>query len=129
VPKAAHLKVVAKHLRNLRGVLVGPGGVTLVAASGKVYKIVPGHAPTVYATGFTNIIDVAFDRWGNLYVLEIAGSSTGALIKVAPNGHRTEIAAGRLHTPGGLGIGYDGSIYVSVNSTSPTGGDLVKVSP
>lgn len=100
-----------------------------------VYRIVPGHAPTVYASGFTNIIDVAFDRAGNLYVLEIAkdsllgDSQIGALIKVDRHGHRSEIAAGQLTAPGGMAIGPDGCIYVSVNSVSGTAGEVVRLRP
>jgi hypothetical protein len=50
----------------------------------------PGHQPTVYATGFTNIIDIAFDRHGRLLVLEIfknglpSGDPTGSLVRIAP---------------------------------------------
>ncbi len=52
----------------------------------------------MYADGFTNIIDLAFDDDGNLLVLEIAhnglltafgnGDCTGALIKVSKRRHR-----------------------------------------
>jgi hypothetical protein len=37
----------------------------------RIYRVAPGSAPTVYATGFTNVIDLEFDSAGNLYVLEI----------------------------------------------------------
>jgi hypothetical protein len=100
-----------------------------------VYKFAPGHTPTVYASGFTNVVDVAADRWGNVYVLELtkagllSSSQVGALIKIAPNGHRTEIAPGRLKSPGGMAIAADGSIYVSVNSISPTSGQVVRIQP
>ncbi|MGH3881466.1 MAG: ScyD/ScyE family protein [Actinophytocola sp.] len=40
-----------------------------------VYRVVPGKAPTVYAGGFTNIIDIAFGPDRKLYVLEIAHNS------------------------------------------------------
>jgi hypothetical protein len=98
-----------------------------------VYRMVPGHRPTVYASGFTNIIDLQFDRLGNMYVLEIAknsllsDSTVGALIKVDRYGHRTEIATGQLNTPGGMAIALDGSIYVSVNSISGSDGQIVRI--
>jgi hypothetical protein len=110
-------------------------GFPFTPGTAAVYKIVPGHAPTVYAGGFTNIIDIAFDRWGDLYVLEIAKNGllgddpTGALIKVDPQGHRTEIAAGQLVAPGGLAVANNGTIYVTTNSVSATDGQLVVIRP
>jgi hypothetical protein len=100
-----------------------------------VYRIVPGHEPTVFASGFTNIIDIAFDHAGNLYVLEItktgllSGGTIGALIKVDHAGHRTEIAEDQLVSPGGMALAHDGSIYVSVNSTDPKTGQVVRIQP
>jgi hypothetical protein len=110
-------------------------GFPFPVGAANVYRIRPGHQPTVYASGFTNIIDVAFDRHGNLYVLEIAKNSllsnspVGALIKVDRWGHRHEIAKGKLMAPGGMAIASDGSIYVSVNSISGTDGQVVRIRP
>ena len=71
-----------------------------------------------FATGFTNIIDIAFDKRGRLYVLEIfkngllSGDPTGALIRVNGDGSQTEVMSDGLITPGGLAIrGH--SAYVS----------------
>jgi hypothetical protein len=47
----------------------------------RVYRVVPGQANQVYATGFTNIIDIGFGGDGELYVLEIftnVGPSSGS---------------------------------------------------
>ena len=73
---------------------------------------------TVFATGFTNIIDIAFDKRGRLHVLEIfkngllSGDPTGALIRVNDDGSQTEVMSDGLITPGGLTIrGH--SAYVS----------------
>jgi hypothetical protein len=72
---------------------------------------------TVYAAGFTNISDLAFEG-KDLLVLEIAARglldprSPGALIRVAPGGARTVLASAGLVDPTGLAVGR-GSIYVS----------------
>ena len=36
-----------------------------------IWRIVPGHAPTKYATGLTNVTDLAFGRDGSLYAVQI----------------------------------------------------------
>jgi hypothetical protein len=70
-------------------------------------------ATAIYAAGFTNIIDIAFDKNGNLYVLEITHNGllsedlTGGLIKVAPDGSQTILATDGLVAPGWLSIPLD----------------------
>ncbi len=102
----------------------------------RVYRVVPGSAPTVYAEGFTNIIDLEFDAKGNLYVLEIdangllAPEATGRLARVnAAGGPVQTIASTGLVMPGGLAIGPDGGIYVTNFSTSPGAGEVVRIQP
>lgn len=98
----------------------------------RVHRVVPGHEPTVFAEGFTNIIDVGFDAKGRLYVLEIAhngllsGDPTGALIRVDRDGSRTIIASEGLTMPGGLAIRGD-SAYVSNCGVCPGGGTVVRI--
>ncbi len=100
-----------------------------------VYRVAEGGVPEVVAEGFTNIIDIAFDRQGSLYVLEIAhnsllsGNPVGALIKVARDGTRSEIFPGALISPGGMTIGSDGSIYISRFASLPDVGDVVRIRP
>jgi len=105
----------------------------------RIYRIEPGNEPEVYADGFTNIIDLAFDTEGSLYVLEVAANSlasadptgplpTGALIQVAPDGNRTTITSGNeLIFPTGLTFGPDGAIYVSNNAFNPGEGQVVRI--
>jgi len=104
----------------------------------RIWRVVPGHAPTVFATGFTNIIDLQFDRHGRLYVLEMAksgllaaeapgGNTNGALIRINRDGSRTEIASAGLTLPGGVAIDGRGHIYVTINSTSPGTGKVVRI--
>ena len=61
----------------------------------RVFRVVPGEKPTVWARGFTNIIDMAFHD-GSLYVVEIAhnslaasGTPFGALLRLNPDGSKT----------------------------------------
>ncbi len=109
-------------------VVVGPDGAYYVGqltgfpfpvGGANVYRVVEGQEPEVYAGGFTNVIDVAFDEAGNLYVLEItangllSGDPTGALIRVDEAGHKTLLASRGLDFPGGLAIGDDGYLYIT----------------
>ena len=105
-----------------------------------VYRVPPsGGTADVHAAGFTAIIDVAFGRDGSMYVLEIAKNGllaafifndwTGALIRVAPDGTRTEIAAGALFAPGGVAVGSDGALYVTNNSIFSGTGQVLRIAP
>lgn len=111
-------------------------GFPFPAGAARIYRVVPGAAPTVYATGFTNIIDLEFDSRGNLYVLEIDKNGlavpdvTGRLARISANGGAVvTIASTGLVMPGGMTIGPDGAIYVSNYSTSPGGGQVVRIEP
>jgi hypothetical protein len=100
----------------------------------RVWRVVPGQAPTIYASGFTNIIDLAFDSRGRLLVLEIAKNGllatdqTGAIIRVDRDGKQTLLASTGLTNPGGIAVVNDNTFYVT-NNTSGIGGDgqLLKV--
>lgn len=101
----------------------------------RVYRVVPGQDPEVFAEGFTNIIDIAFDKRGRLHVLEIATNGllsedpTGRLVRVNRNGSRTTLASEGLVFPGGFVLGHDGTAYVTNNSIFSDTGQVVKVSP
>jgi hypothetical protein len=87
-----------------------------------------------FATGFTNIMDLAFGRDGTLYVLEIdhdgllTPANEGALFAISKRGdrRRIDLPAGTLPYPGGLAVGDDG-IYVSVEARSPGGGSVLRL--
>jgi DNA-binding beta-propeller fold protein YncE len=112
------------------GVTVGPDGAYYVGeltgfpfpvGGANVWRVAPGEEPEVFASGFTNVVDVAFDADGNLYVLEIATNSllageplpVGALWRVTPRGFRHVVVSEGLAMPTGLTIGPDGNAYVS----------------
>ncbi len=107
-------------------------GFPFLVGEANVYRVGKHGDVTVAATGFTNIIDIAFDKRGRLYVLEIfkngllSGDPTGALIRVNGDGSQTEILSDGLITPGGLTIrGH--SAYVSNCSTCAGAGEVWRV--
>jgi hypothetical protein len=116
-------------------VAVGPDGALYVGEltglpftprTARIWRIVPGHKMSLYASGFTNISDLAFDG-KNLLVLEIDAQgllhpkASGALIRLAPNGKRTLLASTGLVDPTGLAVG-NGSIYISNDGLFPSSG-------
>lgn len=105
-----------------------------------VWRIKPGEEPTVYADGFTNIIDLAFTERGNLLVLEIArdgllgplvlqnGQWGGALIEVSKKdtSQRATLLADPLFAPGGIAVDND-DVYVSNRSIFAGEGEILKI--
>jgi hypothetical protein len=116
------------YVSQLTGFPFPPGGAN-------VYRVNPRTgAVTVFASGFTNIMDLAFGRNGTLYVLEIdhdgllGGSTDGALFAVSRHGNKRQIALppGTLTLPGGIAVGNDG-LYVTNNAVSPGGGQVLRI--
>jgi hypothetical protein len=106
----------------------------------RIWKVVPGKPADVYYTRFTTITGIAFGPDGSLYVSEFARHGlgavfgpkhdlSGALIRIWPDGHRTEVAAGRLVAPGGVAVGADGTVYVSNFSVFASKGQLLAITP
>jgi len=102
-----------------------------------VYRVDPRTgATTVVASGFTNIMDLAFGRDGTLYVLEIdengllAPGDEGAIFAIKRGGSPRQITlpAGTLTAPGGITVGRSGALYVSNQTFVPGSGEVLRIS-
>ncbi len=89
--------------------------------SARIWRVVPGRAPRVWAAGFTDIVDLAWGPADRLYVLE-----RGALTSVGPDGTRRLIATAGLTSPGGLAI-RAGHAYVTTCSTCTDTGAVLRI--
>jgi hypothetical protein len=125
-------------------IAVGPDGALYVGqltgfpfppGAANVYRIVPGQQPTVYASGFTNIIDLAFGRDGRLYVAEIShfgllsGDRAGGVWRVPRGGGTPELLTTSIEAPGGLAVARDQSLYVSTCADCSDTGGVVRIVP
>jgi hypothetical protein len=123
-------------------VVVGPDGALYVSqltgfpfpvGAANIYRVEPGSAPSIYASDLTNVTDLAFDRHGNLYVVEIAanglgsGDPTGALIKIRPDGSRETVLSEGLVNPYGVAIGDRGDIYLSNHGAQAGLGEVLRI--
>ena len=111
-------------------------GFPFPADEASVFRIDPRTgAFTVFETGFTNIMDLAFDKRGTLYVLEIDSDSllgpsrSGAIHAITKKGERSVVVPpdGTLTEPGGIAVGRHGALYVTNFSRSPDGGQVLKI--
>ena len=108
-------------------------GAPFTVGVANVYRVpIDGGTPVVAYSGFTNIIDIAFGKDGSLYVLEISKNgipnfNPGRLVRIAPDGTRTEIVAAPLRAPGGIAIGDDGALYITNRSVTPTIGEVLRI--
>jgi hypothetical protein len=101
----------------------------------RVYRVEKGAKPTVYARGFTNIIDIAFDGDGNLYVLEIShlgladpAPPVGALIKVDAGGDKQILLKDGLFFPTSFELARGGSrVFLTNCGVCPGGGEVWRV--
>jgi hypothetical protein len=108
-------------------------GVPFTEGAARVYRVVPGEAPSVFLQGFKTLIDLDFGPDGSLYVLEHATGPTffggpGRVIRIARDGTRSVVIGG-LTRPTSLVIDSDGTIYVSNRGISIGTGEVLRIEP
>jgi hypothetical protein len=96
-----------------------------------IWRVVPGQPSTVYASGLTNLTDLAFAPDGSLYAVEIASNGLlngpiGALVKVNPGSSQHETVVGGLFAPYGVAFGR-GAAYVTTCTVCTGGGQVMKI--
>ena len=110
------------YVSELTGFPFPPGAAT-------IYRVNPGGGtPVPVVTGFTNIIDLVWDQSRNVgYILEhdadslfgpVGPSLNGRLIRINSNGSLTTIAQAGLVRPGGVAVGPEGAVYVTLRASS-----------
>ena len=97
-----------------------------------------GGSIETFASGFTAVVDLAFDTGGALYVLEVAtgqsppfpppnpGLGTGRLLRKCPGAASTVLLSG-LDYSSGVTIGPDDAAYLTNHGTSATEGEVLRL--
>ena len=119
-------------------VAVGPDGAFYVSeltgfpflpGISRVHRVVPGMPSTVYASGLTNVTDLAW-HGDQLYAVQIADNGLqagpiGSLVSVDPGGSHGTVAGG-LFAPYGVAF-HAGAAYVTTCSVCPDGGEVIRI--
>lgn len=109
----------------------------------RIWRVVPGHAPTIWATGLTTVQGCGFGSDGAFYATEFqtggfgSKNPAGDVVRISENGQRMHLGVGKLFFPSGFAAGANGAIYVSNCSIAPatgmgphlcpTGGQVVRI--
>ncbi len=99
----------------------------------RIFRVVPGHAPTVWATGLTNVTDLHWYR-GSLYAVQIAntgllaatGVPVGSLVKVNPGAAATRVGP-NLRAPYAVAF-KRGTAYVTTCAVCKGAGQVRSIS-
>ncbi len=122
----------ALYVGLLRGVPSDPG-------TAYIYRVVPGHQPTIWAKGLTAVTSIAFDCHGRLLATEYSTggllsppTTPGALVRISHGGHTvTTLPVSGLFQPTGVAAAADGTVYVSnyggSTATAAHPGEILKI--
>jgi hypothetical protein len=112
-------------------------GFPFPVGAANIWRIEPGHAPTVWASGLTNVTDLAWHH-GQLYAVQIAdggllsaeGGSTppmGSLLRVHAGDNSTpDAVSSGLPAPYGVAFHHDAA-YVTTCSVCPGQGAVMRI--
>jgi hypothetical protein len=114
----------AYYISQLVGFPFDPG-------ASSIWRLVPGHDATVYASGLTNVTDLEFGPDGRLYAVEIAANGLqngpiGAVVAVTPGGSTHTPVLEGVFAPYGIAFG-NHAMYVSTGAVLPGGGEVLRV--
>jgi len=135
---------------DARGEWIGPTAITyhdgdfyvgtlspfpIVPGDAAVYKLSPTGHLSLYASGLTTVLGVAW-KDDRLYVLESMNDTTipfptpnqegsGKVVRVEHNGSQTVVVSG-LSFPSAMAFGPDGKLYISNHGFSSPTGEIVR---
>jgi len=123
-------------------------GVPFLTGFARIHRIAPDEARSVYATGLTAVVDLAFGDDGSLYALQHAScgpffACPGSIVRVGASAPHAVVYAG-LSRPSAFTIGPEGSrarrsragrslthgaFYVSNQGSSAAVGEVLRIEP
>lgn len=100
--------------------------------SAKIYRISRRGNVRVYASGLTNVTDLAFNKRGVLYAVQLSTEGLltgpiGSLVRIPKGGGSTHsVVEGGLFAPYGVAL-RSGTAYVTTGSVAPGAGQVVAI--
>lgn len=96
-----------------------------------IWRVRPGQAPTIYASGLTNVTDLAFGKDGKLYAVQISDDGLlagidGSLVRIRPHKSTHKTIADHLNAPYGVALTRS-TAYVSTCSVCAGGGEVWRI--
>jgi len=106
-------------------------GFPFPAGAANIYRVTKSGDVSVFASGLTNVTDLAFAEDGTLYAVEIAEGGLlsgpfGALVRVPAGSSGPDVVENGLLAPYGLALSGH-TAYVTTGSVGP-GGEVVRIS-